>query len=226
MSNFEILDSKISFLQVFYQQTTDPFREIERKIDANEEPYVAHGNPEDYDEPPFLTEWQEADEGLRLQGQVCLALLQRSFREFLKATVRQHRDYPNSRPKEKGNWFENYKTWFREEAAIDWGEAPISLNRIEELTIARNCIQHGGESQSGPGDVFDSHALLKMQSNDYHEKFPDAFFADEFEKQIWAESNYPQPVRIDLTPDKLGVAGDDIRTFCKFIDDNLPGWMY
>jgi hypothetical protein len=65
-----------------------------------------------------------------------------------------------------------------------------------------------------------------MQSNDCHERFSDAFFADEFEKQIWAESNYPRPVGIDLTPDKLGVAVDDIRAFCKFIDDNLPDWMY
>jgi hypothetical protein len=82
MSNLEILDSKISFLQVFYQLTTEPFREIKMKIDANEEPFVARGNPKDYDEPPFLTEWQEADEGLRVQGQVCLTLLQRSFREY------------------------------------------------------------------------------------------------------------------------------------------------
>jgi len=115
-------------LRVFYRLTTQAFREIKRKIDAGEEPYVARGDPEDYDEPPFLTEWQEADEGLRLQGQVCLTLSQRSFREFLKATLRQRRDYPNSKPKENANWFDNYKTWFWEEAAIDWGKAPISLN--------------------------------------------------------------------------------------------------
>jgi len=65
-----------------------------------------------------------------------------------------------------------------------------------------------------------------MQSNDYHEKVPDAFLADELEKQIWAESNYPQPVRIDLTPDKLAAAVEDISAFCRFIDDKLPGWMY
>lgn len=226
MSNFEILEGKLNFLRSFYHATTEPFRETKRKIDAHEEPFVANGDPEYYDEPPFLSEWGEADEGLKLQQQVCLTLLQRSFREFLDSTVHRHPDYPKSKPK-KGSWFDAYQAWFLNELSIDWQKAPVSLARIEELSLARNCVQHGGESPNpGPKSALDSHALLKMQSEDYHARFPDGFFANEFEKGIWQEQNFPQPVEIELTPDKLETAIGDILGFCRFIDERLPLLMY
>lgn len=221
MSNLEILKAKLTFLRAFYQLTTEPFLEVKRKIEANEEPFVARGNPEDYSEPPFLSEWLEADEGLKLQQQICLSLLQRSLKEFLDRTIRDHRGKPR-KPKKGESWFDTYKAWFLEEAAIQWETAPVSLDRMEELSVARNCIQHGGETHGGPGDVFDSHALLKRQSINYQERFPDAFFADEFESRIWKEQNYPQPVTISLTPEKLEIAIADILAFCKFIQEKLP----
>ena len=167
----------------------------------------------------------EADEGLKLQLQVCLTLLQRSFKEFLDKTIQQHEEYPQSRPKKGENWFESYKAWFWAEAAIQWDDAPVSPVRMEELTIARNCIQHGGEARGDSGDVFDSHRLLKSQSVNYHKRFPDAFFADEFESNLWKEHGFSQPVTINLTPEKLEVSIADILAFCRFIDDHLPSWM-
>jgi hypothetical protein len=224
MSNFKILEAKLAFLRGFYETTTQPFREIKRKVESNEEPYVARGDPGDYDEPPFLEAWIDAQEGLTLQQQVCLTLLQRSFKEFLDGTIRQHPDYPSSRPQvKKGeSWFKIYKQWFSRQLGVSWEEAPVSLERMEELSIARNCVHHGGESHGGIGDVFDSHRLVKKQSLNYHRRFPDAFFADESESEIWKAENYPQPVTISLTPEKVFAVIEDILAFCKFIDDRLP----
>jgi len=226
MSDLEILAGKLTFLRDFYALTTKPFQEIKRKIDVREKPYIDHANSEDYDEPPFLSEWLDADAGLKLQQQVCLTLLQRSFKEFLDRTIRQHCDYPASGPRKPKNgesWFDTYKAWFWEGAAIDWDKSPVSLGKMEELSLARNCVQHGGEKHGGIGDVLDSHSLLKRQSKNYHERFPNAFFADELEKRIWED--HPQPVTINLTPEKLNVAIEEILTFCKFIHDQLPVWM-
>jgi hypothetical protein len=220
MNQLPILEDKLQFLHAFYQLTTEPFREIKRKIEAGKEPFVDGRDPEDYDEPPFLSEWQDADQGLKLQQQVCLNLLQRSFREFLDTTVRQCGGKPQ-KSKKGENWFDTYKTWFHQERGITWEKAPVSLDRMEELTFARNCIQHGGQTDGSPGAVLDSHSLLKRQSIDYHDRFPDAFFADEFEKQLWREQHYSQPVTIDLTPEKLEVSIGDIVVFCKFIHDAL-----
>ena len=226
MSQFSFLERKLDFLRDFYSKTTAPFLEIMRKIEEGEEPYtpVCH---EDDVEPPFLLEWSEANEALRLQQQVCLILLQRSLREFLDAVVRRH---PRSRPKRGGNWFQNYKGWFFDELNIDWAAAPADLNRIEELSEARNAIGHGGEKDYGPGKyvpkkVFDSNALLKLQNADYQQKFPDAFYANEIDKKMNRGLNGMHPVKIELTPEKLDVAIADILKFCGYINTRLPGGL-
>lgn len=215
--NFAILDDKVRFLETFYHLTTEPFREIQRKIEAGEAPYVDRRGPEYYDEAVFLSEWQDADQALKLQRQVCLSLLQRSFKEFLDRIVRQDLGQKPRKPKGGESWFDVYKEWFSN-LGIDWDRAPVTLARLEELSLARNCVQHGGEVKR---EVLDSHSLLKKQSAYYHERFPDAFFADEFEKKLWEEQNYPQPVTIDLTPEKLEAAVSDILTFCRFIHEQL-----
>lgn len=224
MINFGILETKLAFLRTFYTQTTEPFREIKRKIERKEEPYIPVWSEYGYDEPPFLSEWLEADELLKLQEQLCLGLIQRTLREFLDKTVRQH---PQSRPARKGNWFENYKKWFLGELNIDWDASGVNLGRIEELTLARNCVQHGGEVDHGPGvyvpdGVYDAHALLKVQSKEYCDRFPNAFYADEHERALWSMLHYPQPVAIQLTPEKLNTAIEDIVPFCRYVDERLP----
>lgn len=215
MDYLALLNDNLKFLRWFYEQSVMPFREIKRKIEGQEDPYIPAGY--ECDEPPFLSEWQEADEALKLQGQVCLSLLQRSFREYLDSTVQRH---PKAQPARKGNWFANYKKWFLEEAAIDWDKSPVPLSRIEELTIARNCVEHGS------GSVNDAHRLVKEQAENYHERFPDAMFASEFERTLWKEMEYPQPVAIELTQEKLDNAIENILAFAKFIEENLPAWMF
>ena len=135
MNHFIFLRDKTDFLRAFYDLTTAPFTEIKRKIDDGEEPYVDRRNPEDCDEPLYLVHWLEADEGLKIQQQLCLNLLQRSLREFLDMTVEQRQGEPVKR-KKRENWFDAYKIWFLEEAGVNWEKAPVPLSRIEELTIA------------------------------------------------------------------------------------------
>jgi hypothetical protein len=147
-------------------------------------PYAPENDPQYHpegDEPPFLSEWLNADEGRRLQQQACLTLLQRSFREFLDAAVCQHHEYPDNHPKEKGNWFKNYKRWFLKEG-IDWDKAPTSSFDMEELTLARNSVQHSDATYS----------LLKLQTTDYHSRFPYGFFVDTFEKAMTRTFNSPR----------------------------------
>ena len=211
-----LLVSNLRFLRWFYELSITGFVDIKRRIDAQEEPYVPRSGYE-YDEPPFLSEWLDADEARKLQGQVCLSLLQRSLREYLDSTVKRH---PGSRPKRKGNWFGNYKEWFLSEIGIDWEKSPVPLTRIEELTIARNCVEHGS------GSVYDAHRLVKRQGKNYHERFPDSVFANEFERALWREMGYPQPVEIELTPEKLDNAMEEILGFGRFIEENLPASIY
>ena len=61
---------RLEFIDRLYDQTTAPFRETIRKIDAGEAPFVDTRNPEydDVSEPMFLEEYQEAAESIEVVG--------------------------------------------------------------------------------------------------------------------------------------------------------------
>src|SRR5882757_1316218 len=192
MSHFEFVEHKTSELKRFYMSSTEPFREIKRKIEKNEDPFVpVYDGQEPSGDPPFLDEWQEANDFLRLQEQVCLVLFQRTFREFLDDTIKEH---TGTKPSSKGNWFAHYCDWFKSEFDIDWSQSSANLGRLEELTEARNCVQHGGESFQLPNQyVFDSDGLIKRQSFTYHGRFPNAVFIDEYQRKIWQPPGRSEP---------------------------------
>jgi len=56
------LKDRIAFIRQFYDAASLPFVERKRKIDAGEDPFVPPYSEDD--EPPFLSEWIEADESL------------------------------------------------------------------------------------------------------------------------------------------------------------------
>ena len=218
MSNLTTLESKLRFLRSFYQLTTEPFREIMKKIEVGEEPYVPN-DPED-DEQPFLGELREAEEGLELQGQVCLTVLQRSFKEFLDATLRQHRKYFKKNRKSKtGPKSKDWRETLFGEVPIDWDKAPVEPSTMEELALARNCVQHEGRS----ANVGTMTGLVKMQGEDYQARFPDGFFGDDFQKlgRMGIFRTPPQPLTITLTLEKLDAAIEDMVAFCKYIEKQL-----
>jgi hypothetical protein len=62
------LKERTRFTRQFYETASEPFREIMRKIDAEEAPYVPgpleyseEGEPEYSEEPPFLEERMRAE---------------------------------------------------------------------------------------------------------------------------------------------------------------------
>jgi len=219
VDNLALLKEKLTFVEWFYEQSMSPFEKIKDDIDHQREPYVPPYS-EDYDEPPFLTEWLDASDGLKFQQQLCLSLLQRSMREYLDAAVANYAKF--SQPKRNGNWFENYKKWFMDTLQIDWQNSPVPLQRIEELTLARDCVQHGGGKGRTPEEVDDTYRLLKKQSLNYQKRFPDAFYVDQSESEMWKGMNYPQPVTIQMSKEAMHQAIAEILDFCGFVEEKLP----
>jgi hypothetical protein len=60
-----------------------------------------------------------------------------------------------------------------------------------------------------------------MQGENYHARFPNGFFGDEFEKLL-RMSKSSQPLTITLTLEKLDAVIEDMLAFCKYIDEHLP----
>ena len=139
------LRDKLRFIESMYGQASACFTETKRKIENSEGEFDYSGwDPDSYDgEPPFLTEWQEADEALNLLGQACLSLVQSALKEYLDGCLFVTRA---GKPQRKGNesWFDAYQRFFNEQFGIDWRASPVHVPLIEEINLARNDAQHTG----------------------------------------------------------------------------------
>src|SRR5579863_8061892 len=115
------LDARLKFIEELYDTAVEPFEEIKRKIEAHEHPYVDTRNPEDYDEPAFILEWQQADDSVMVIGHWCLCMVQATLHAYLKEFIRQPLRWGNpkrlsselGKKKKKGrNWFECFRLVF------------------------------------------------------------------------------------------------------------------
>lgn len=79
------------FIGRYYFTGVGPFREIQRKIDAEESPYdepPPSFDPE-YGEPAFLEEWIEADDAAQVVGRSAVSLLSDALKLYCKALEQQ-----------------------------------------------------------------------------------------------------------------------------------------
>ncbi len=206
------LRDKLRFIERFYVSASEPFRETIRKIEAEEEPFV----PPYFDpatatdfEPPFLKEWQEADEALNLVGQAALNLVQASFRDYLAWFLKSNRVELSAKG---AHWLERYKNQFRETYNIDWDRGPVKFSDLEEVNLARNDGEHNGEP----------FGMTRSQSKDHQTRFPLGVFVHEIDRQIAASSGHEWLGRIQITQDNLAEAIRRIETFCEFLDAQRP----
>lgn len=201
------LKDKLRFIERFHESASEPFRETKRKITEQEEPFVpAAIDPEMWGgEPPFLAEWIDAEESLDLVGQASLCLVQSAFREYLDGFVSLR---GKGKPSGRGNWFGRYRKFFLEVYSIDWGAAPIQPEQLEEISLARNDIQHTGEE----------FGMVRRQSKEHARRFPGGLFASEIDKELFRESKDPWPARISVSGDTLSEAVRRVERFCEFLD--------
>jgi hypothetical protein len=207
------LRDKLRFIESVYGQATACFVDTKRKIENSEGEFDYSGwDPESFDgEPPFLTEWQEADEALNLLGQACLSLVQSALKEYLDGCLFVARA---GKPQRKGNesWFDAYQRFFNEQFGIDWSASPVHLPLIEEINLARNDAQHTGRE----------FGMTRYQDARHQERFPKGLFADPTFAEMAARSPLMGPVPLRVTAESLQEANKRVLDFCSFIDERRP----
>lgn len=202
------LKDKLRFIERHYYAASEPFRETKRKIDVAEEPFAPPPfDPEtdDLDEPPFLSEWIEAYESLNIEGQAALKLVSNALHEYLRSFAEV---YKSRVPMRGRSWFERYKNHFLQAYGIDFDQSPIPLEELEEINLARNDAEHGGEA----------FGMTRRQSDEHLLRFPDGLFVEEIDRQMARSSSDAWPGRIFVTETGLKEAIRRVETFCKFID--------
>lgn len=138
-------EQRLQFIRQFYINGSTQFEERKRKIDSHEEPFVPPYSEDG--EPPFLCEWLEADDSIQVLGSSCISMLSASLQVYFKEWHRRL-GYPEGldiKAAFKNGWPNGYKLLYEAHGSENFDTAPINLGLIEELVLARNCIQHPGD---------------------------------------------------------------------------------
>lgn len=206
MDLLSFLDERLKFINYFYGSTVSIFQETMRKIEVGEPPYEDKRNPEDYDEPAFLTEWQDADAAANITGASCLQLLQSTFHSFLKEYLKQIGQkhlIPQVGEMKQKSWFRNYHALFLEVLGIDWSKSGADIGLLEQLILTRDEFTHN----------LDFLSLFVFQSSSHASKYPDSAFAD----PKWPAAIFRE-TRLVVTQEVLEKATAALRSLCAYLD--------
>ncbi|MDI1278593.1 hypothetical protein [Methylobacter sp.] len=133
------LKEKTAFIRQLYVTTSASYTERIQKIQNNEEPFYSTCSGE-YG-PPFQIEYMEASDSLDALGYMCISMLAAALKLYLDVWAKQSRIQLDESKFNKG-WLVGYGIHFKQNFNIDFELAPVSLNLIEEIILARNQIRH------------------------------------------------------------------------------------
>ena len=208
------LETRLTFIEHFYENAAHPFNERKRKIEAEQEPFVPAYSEDD--EPPFLAEWLEADDSLQVLGRSCVSMLAASLHVYFKTWERQL-----GKPVDKSlaatfknrGWFAGYKLYFDRNFGIKFADSGCNLALLEEIVLARNRVQH-------PDSITTQHSHY---SDADLRRLPSPFFIDDRELELLAggkgrDANWLLPPAIHVTTDRLASALAENRRFAEWLE--------
>ena len=139
------LKARTAFIRYFYDNAIRPFDEIKIAIETEKEPYIPPYSEDE--EPAFLEEWMDAEQARETVGHSCISMLSSALKLFLECwksrLEKEHGMKFNTDFKKKG-WFDGYKQIFKE-LKLQLSECNADLGVIEQITLARNRVQHPEE---------------------------------------------------------------------------------
>ncbi len=211
------LKERTRFIRHFYETACQPFRETMRKIEAGEEPFEPPYSEDG--EPPFLTEWLEADTALDVLGRSCVSMLSESLKLYFKTWEAQ---LWVERPCEKcfkksfsDGFLEGYRACFGEALKVNWDECPADFSILEQVTLARNRDQH-------PDSISSLHATHDQHTRRKH---PQPFFIRESEKDLVIDpDNADSPwffVTLHVSRETLFAAIDHVELLADWLEERM-----
>jgi hypothetical protein len=168
------LEQRTAFIRYYHDTAAGAFLEIQRKIEAEEPPF----DDPPYDEsgePPFLEEWSDAARGVVITGRTCVSMLSGAMQLYFKAWERDlgiTMDGEDKKHFSKGI-LNGYRYMFEYFCKVPWSDSGVNLEMLEQVTLARNTDQHGG-------DLTTIHARYPDAVKAKHKKL---FFVSETERK-------------------------------------------
>lgn len=205
------LKDRTKFIRYFYETAITPFTKTMEDIENEVEPYVPPYSEDG--EPPFLTEWIDANTGLETCGHHALSMLASSLQLYLKAWVDRLDKYHGMtfevNFKKKG-WFNGYCGIFKE-MNLDISTCSANLNIVEQIPLARNRIQH--PEQLTTVNISHSKSDLNKHPNPYFVRDSELELASYQEEQSWLF-----PPTISPSREKIIEAISNVEELCSWLE--------
>lgn len=207
------LKSRTEFIRYFYENAIKPFNEIKMKIENGAEPYIPPYSEDG--EPPFLGEWMDAEQGVEIVGYTCISMLSSSLHLFLKSFVnrleKEHGKKFKANFKIRG-WFDGYKQIFKE-LELPLSQCSANLDIVEQITLARNRVQHPDELS----EIAVDHSESDLK------KFAKPFFASEEELKMAIHAADDSAIwwfrpSVKSTKDKVFAAIEHVEILCSWLE--------
>lgn len=220
------LKERSNFLRKFYEDASNSFLETQRKIRDRESPF--DGYPAGYDpewgEPPFLAEWQQAEDSIDFLGQAAVSFLAASLvlylDEFRQEFGRFNKvpEFDEKLARQEGQ-LAGYRKWFSA-MGTDLSGSGCDLGVIEQVVLARNSVQH-------PKSI----GLMTLQpSKKQKAKYPRPFFVHPMEEHLVAKhlEDGDEPHHylfwMHVSRERLWSAIEEIEKLCAWIDKSFFSW--
>lgn len=210
------LKQRTAFIGGFFDEAIAGFQETQRRIDQAEPPFDNPPYSED-SEPAFLTEWIDAGTSAELVAQACVALLSDTLKLYFNTLQKEIRFVFDKKEKAlaKKSFVRAYQAALGEILETDWSDCPVKFDVIEQVVLARNLSQHGGDLTSFR-ITHDAHSLRRH---------PDPLFASTTEWKAWLDSgggdfSFLMPA-VQITREALFAAIDEIDQLGDWIDGRL-----
>ncbi|EJL6983981.1 hypothetical protein NMT40_003588 [Vibrio cholerae] len=214
--------SRVEFISAFYEKALAPFLETVRLIEEEKPPYEPAYS--ESDEPPFLSEWIDADQSIDVLGIQCASLLCSTLKLFLEESLKNvfrsntHKVTKNIKTENeyktefKKGWLNGYCRLFEKEFNLNWSDSNINILLIEELILVRNRGQHPEH--------------ITMLSNSFSkkdmEKIPSPFFVDKlYENKDFYDFLTPT---IKPKPEKMKAAFEEVIKLINWLENSLNKW--
>lgn len=214
--------SRVEFILGFYEKALSPFVETKRLIEEQKSLYTSEYS--ESDEPPFLSEWLDADQAIDVLGIQCASLLCSTMKLFLEESLKNvfrrnaYRTTKTIKTEEayiiefKKGWLNGYRKLFEKEFNLNWHTSGINLILLEELILIRNRGQHPKH--------------LTMMSNSFSEsdlkKIPSPFFIDDAHgnKDLY---DFLPPI-IKPNSEKMKSAFEESTKLINWLENSLEKW--
>ena len=217
------LKERTKLIRYIFENGEQPFREIQRKIGAEEEPFIPPYSEDS--EPAFVAEWMDAEAAVELLGLSCISMLSDSIKLYFN-TLQSEIGFvftPEEQKPQKEKGVKVSKPGFVEMNAFalgvildtDWVDSHVDFGLVEQIVLARNRVQHGEYLTS-----------FRVQHDpNTMNKFSRPYFISEAEERDWNErdgdvDSFFKP-HVEVGRDKLFAAIKEVEKLADYVDSQM-----